>query len=86
MRELNNLRGNDREIFEKQGKEIKDFKCINENALLSYVKGLIMMSMHDLDYTDTDIEFVVNEVAGRMLETEPAEVIIYEWSHDYDRK
>lgn len=86
MRELNNLRGNDREIFERKGEDIKAFMAADGEPLLSYIKGLIMMSMHDLDYTDTDIEFVVDEVAGKLFEVEPVDVITYEWTHDYERK
>lgn len=86
MRELDNLKGNDREIFERKGEEIKNFMSADGEPLLSYVKGLIMSAMDDLIYSDDEIEKVVDAVTTKMLDTEPAEVITYEWTHDYDRE
>lgn len=90
MRVINNLMGAvgsipaDTEIFEKQGNIIEEFKGINEDILLKYVQGLVEMSMCDLNFTDTDIKFVVDEIGEHLIKDKPSDVITWEWTHTFE--
>lgn len=90
MKELNNLIGavgnipSDTDIFEKYGKTIEEFKDINEDILLRYIQGLVEMSMCDLDFSDRDIEFVIDEVREHLLNDRAGDIITWEWTHTFE--
>ena len=92
MRELNNLLGatlglpSDKEIFNTYGRCIADFKSdgINNNILWDYVKGMVMMSMHDLNYTDGEIEHVLTKINAHYWVDKESDVLIWTHTHILD--
>ena len=59
------------------GSTINQFKEQHVDALRTYIDGLIKMAMRDLDYTDTDIAFVCDEVSARVDNTKSMDVVEY---------
>ena len=74
----------DASTLDKIGAEITEIKQNNQYMEL-YIQGLVSMAMRDLDYTDTDIDHVVNEVIDNYRKDAPADVIAYAIAHDYTR-
>ena len=56
---------------------INQFKEQHVDALRTYIDGLIKMAMRDLNYTDTDIAFVCDEVCSRVDNTKSMDVVEY---------
>ena len=89
MKKLNNLLGavhglpSDEEIFAEYGGYIADFKSdeIHNRILFDYIKGMLMMSMHDLNYTDGDIEDVLNEINEHYWKDKESDILTWEHTH-----
>lgn len=89
VKELNNLMGafaghkSDIEIYTDYGREIKDYKEFG-NGLYSYFRGLVMMSMHDLGYTDGQIDDVWCEIAHHYTDEYEDEKDVLIWEHTHE--
>lgn len=91
MHELNNLAGefnglpSDVDILTRAGEKIDELKEAPDIYRLNeYIRGVIMMSMHDCNFSDRDIQDVINEVGIHFFEDEAKDILIWEHTHDLD--
>lgn len=90
INDMNNLRQavryipSDVEAFRKRGEQIRAFYDDTGDPLISYIQGLVQRAMVNQNYTDKDIESLVDEITTRFYEEEPAEVMVWNWTHGYE--